>query len=62
MHPLRGSLRALLILLLLSAPFALSQTTSLHGIDVTDLDRKADQCYVFFEFANGTWRANNPNS
>ena len=32
----------------------------MHGIDVTDLDRKADPCNDFFEFSNGTWRANNP--
>jgi putative endopeptidase len=32
----------------------------LHGIDVNDLDRKADPCNDFFQFANGTWRANNP--
>ena len=34
--------------------------TSLHGIDVSDLDRKAEPCTDFYEFANGTWRANNP--
>jgi putative endopeptidase len=39
---------------------SLSQTSSLHGIDVTDLDRKADPCNDFYEFANGTWRANHP--
>ncbi len=37
-----------------------SQTSALHGIDVTDLDRKADPCNDFYQFANGTWRANNP--
>ena len=59
MQTLRGSFRVLLVLGLLSAPFALSQS-SLHGIDVSDVDRKADPCNDFFEFANGTWRANNP--
>jgi len=60
MRKLRDSLCALLVLLISSAPFALSQTSSLHGIDVTDLDRKAAPCDDFYEFANGTWRANNP--
>ena len=51
--------------LLISSLFACSsllssQTSSLHGIDPTDLDRKADPCNDFFEFANGTWRATNP--
>jgi putative endopeptidase len=36
------------------------QNSSLHGIDVSDLDRKADPCNDFFEFSNGTWRTNNP--
>lgn len=38
----------------------LAQTSSPHGIDLTDLDRKADPCTDFYQFANGTWRANNP--
>src|SRR5579859_7565662 len=39
---------------------AFSQSSSLHGIDTGDLDRKADPCTDFYEFANGTWRADHP--
>ena len=39
---------------------SVAQTSNRHGIDVTDLDRKADPCTDFYQFANGTWRANNP--
>ena len=54
-------LSALLISSLFASSSLLSsQTSNLHGIDVTDLDRKADPCDDFYEFANGTWRANNP--
>ena len=60
MRTLHFSFRALLVLLLSCAPFAASQTSSLHGIDVADLDRKAEPCTDFYEFSNGTWRANNP--
>ncbi|MGA8428828.1 MAG: M13 family metallopeptidase [Candidatus Sulfotelmatobacter sp.] len=45
---------------LLLPQFSLSQASSSHGIDVADLDRKADPCNDFYEFANGTWRAKNP--
>ena len=31
-----------------------------HGIEVNDLDRKMNPCDDFYEFSNGTWRANNP--
>ena len=58
MRTLDRSFLALLALSLLSSPLAFSQ--SLHGIDLTDLDRKAEPCTDFYEFANGTWRANNP--
>jgi putative endopeptidase len=37
-----------------------SQAASLHGIETSDLDRKAEPCDDFYDFANGTWRANNP--
>src|SRR5215813_8084176 len=39
-------------------PLAFSQ--SLHSIDPTDIDRTADPCNDFYQFANGTWRAKNP--
>ncbi len=36
--------------------FAQSQ----QGIQVSDIDKKADPCTDFFEYSNGAWRANNP--
>ena len=44
--------------MLLCSSFMFGQ--QLHGIDVSDLDRSADPCNDFFQFANGTWRKNNP--
>jgi putative endopeptidase len=52
-------INALLPVILLSQ-LVLSQTTALHSIDVTDLDRKVDPCNDFYEFANGSWRASHP--
>ena len=43
---------------LLCVSFAVAQTQ--QGIEVGDLDRKADPCTDFFAFSNGAWRANNP--
>jgi putative endopeptidase len=31
-----------------------------HGVELTDIDRAADPCGDFFEFANGAWRKANP--
>ena len=36
------------------------QDKPLHGIDLSDLDRKAKPCDDFYDFANGSWRAKNP--
>jgi endothelin-converting enzyme/putative endopeptidase len=54
----RAVFLALFAISLSSVLFA--QSTSFHGIDVKDLDRKAEPCNDFYEFANGTWRTNNP--
>jgi endothelin-converting enzyme/putative endopeptidase len=33
---------------------------TLQGIQVGDMDKKADPCVDFYDYANGAWRANNP--
>ncbi|HWY03147.1 MAG TPA: M13 family metallopeptidase [Candidatus Acidoferrum sp.] len=52
--------RLFIVWLLTYGSVLFSQSSSLHGIDLGDLDRKAEPCTDFYEFANGTWRANNP--
>jgi len=37
-----------------------AQDKPLHGIDLSDIDRNANPCQDFYEFANGAWRAKNP--
>jgi endothelin-converting enzyme/putative endopeptidase len=34
--------------------------SGLHGVQVGDIDRNADPCTDFFQYANGAWRAANP--
>src|SRR6202166_1876164 len=50
---------SLVLLFTFLSQFLFSQST-LHGIDLTDLDRKADPCTNFYDFSNGAWRTNNP--
>ncbi len=57
-------MRILKFILLFSAfCFSLAlfaQDQGQHGIQLGDLDRKADPCTDFAQFANGTWHAQNP--
>src|SRR3954468_3747737 len=54
---------SLLLLLFCSTLFstaAFAQGAPQKGVQVGDIDTKADPCTDFFEFANGKWRADNP--
>ncbi|HEY6307529.1 MAG TPA: M13 family metallopeptidase [Candidatus Angelobacter sp.] len=50
----------LLLTLLGCSPGIFAQGVSQHGIQMADLDRKADPCTDFAQYANGTWHAQNP--
>ena len=49
-----------IVLALLSASLANAQGKPLHGVDLADMNRKVRSCDDFFEYANGSWRSNNP--
>ncbi len=51
---------AYFLLVISSSLAAFAQTTTLRGVEVADIDRKADPCTDFYQYANGTWRAQNP--
>jgi endothelin-converting enzyme/putative endopeptidase len=48
------------LLLLLSCATVFAQSPTQKGVQVGDIDQKADPCTDFFQFANGKWRADNP--
>jgi len=53
-------MRGCTLLLLITFSGSLFAQTEQHGIQVGDLDRSADPCTDFFQYSNGTWRAQNP--
>ncbi|HWX55722.1 MAG TPA: M13 family metallopeptidase [Verrucomicrobiae bacterium] len=50
----------LLMVLAACSAIVFCQAPAQHGIQPGDLDRAADPCTDFFQYANGTWRAQNP--
>jgi putative endopeptidase len=52
--------RAIPIIAVVFLTLAQAQNPALRGIDAADIDRSADACADFYQFANGRWRAENP--
>jgi putative endopeptidase len=50
----------LLLTLLVGCSALAADNNSLKGVEVGDIDRKADPCDDFFAYSNGRWRAENP--
>jgi len=48
------------LLLLLGCATMFAQAPAQKGVEVGDIDQKADPCTDFFQYANGKWRAENP--
>jgi putative endopeptidase len=55
-----GSRTICLLAASIAAVPAFAGDGDLHGVQVSDIDRKVQPCDDFFEFANGRWRADNP--
>jgi endothelin-converting enzyme/putative endopeptidase len=53
-------IRIVPVLAALSVALLEAQSGTLRGIDPSDIDRAADACTDFYQFANGKWRAENP--
>jgi putative endopeptidase len=57
---MRAARPILLIVTIISTSLLQAQDGQLRGVEVTDIDRSADACTDFYEFANGRWRSENP--
>jgi endothelin-converting enzyme/putative endopeptidase len=53
-------MRAVAAFLLTLCCLAAFAQSAQNGVIVSDMDRKADPCTNFFDYANGAWRAQNP--
>src|SRR5262245_38865298 len=52
--------RTACLLAWLGVSVAVAGDRPLQGVQVADVDRKADPCNDFFDYANGKWRTENP--
>jgi putative endopeptidase len=50
----------LVLMLLVAGAANAADSGALQGVQAGDIDRKADPCTDFFQYANGRWRAENP--
>ena len=53
-------MRKTLIVSLLFVAATLSAQTAEHVVFMEDIDKNANACTNFFDYANGAWRATNP--
>jgi len=56
------AIRIVSVVAALSVALLQAQSNALRGIEPSDIDRTADACTDFYQFANGKWRSENPVS
>jgi endothelin-converting enzyme/putative endopeptidase len=53
-------MKKLVSALFLALPLLAQEKPAPHGVYLEDVDKTADACTDFFQYANGAWRASNP--